>query len=88
MDTHPYDAAAPRTGARRQILRWELGHPRTPGHARVGGGLVLTACGAATLALGGGDAKSVRWAAVFWFLAALHLAVGTRQLRVSHPGPP
>jgi hypothetical protein len=76
------EALALRTGARRLIPRWEFGHLRALGYARVGGALVLTTCGVLTLAFGGSDAKTYGWAAFFLFLAALNLAGGIWELRI------
>ena len=83
MNEHVEDAMALRTGARRLIPRWEFGHVRALGYARIGGGLVLTTCGLLTLALGGSDAKAYGWAAFFLFFAALNLAGGIWELRIS-----
>jgi len=71
-----------RTGARRVIPRWEFGHLRALGYARIGAGLVLTACGVLTLAHGGSGAKAYGWAAFFLLLAALNLAGGIWELRI------
>jgi hypothetical protein len=76
------EALALRTGARRLIPRWEFGHLRALGYARVGGALVLTTCGVLTLAFGGSDAKTYGWAAFFFFVAALNLARGIWELRI------
>jgi len=84
MSEHSQDALALRTGARRLIPRWEFGHLRALGYARVGGALVLTTCGLVTLAFGGSGAKAYGWAAFFLFFAGLNLAGGIWELRISH----
>jgi hypothetical protein len=72
-----------RTGAGRMIPRWEQGHLRAWAGARIGGGVVLTVCGLLTLIFGGKDAKTYRWAASFFVLAALDFAGGLWELKVA-----
>ena len=75
-------AMALRTGARRLIPRWEFGHLRALGYARIGGAMVLTTCGLLTLGFGGSDAKTYGWAAFFFIVAELNLAGGIWELRI------
>ncbi|GAB3778229.1 hypothetical protein [Nocardioides ungokensis] len=86
MNEQIQDAMALRTGARRLIPRWEFGHLRALGFARVGGALVLTTCGLLTLAFAGSGAKAYGWAAFFLFFAALNLAGGIWELRIYRSG--
>jgi hypothetical protein len=83
MSEHSQDALALRTGARRLIPRWEFGHLRALGYARVGGALVLAGCDLLTLAFGGGGAKTYGWTAFFLLFATLNLAGGIWELRIS-----
>ena len=86
MNGHIEDAMALRTGARRLIPRWEFGHLRVLGYARIGGALALTTCGLLTLAFGGSVAKTYGWAAFFLFFAGLNLAGGIWELRIYRSG--
>jgi hypothetical protein len=83
MNEHVEPAMALRTGARRLIPRWEFGHLRALGFARIGSAMVLTTCGCLTLGFGGSDAKTYCWAAFFFLFAALNLAGGIWELRIS-----
>ena len=83
MDAKVERAMALRTGARRLIPRWEFRHLRALGFARIGGAMVLTTCGLLTLGFGGSDAKTYGWAAFFLFFAALNLAGGIWEVRIS-----
>src|SRR5436309_1116910 len=86
MDEQIRGALALRTGARRLIPRWEFGHLRALGIARIGAALVLTTCGLLTLAFGGSGAKTYGWAAFFLLVAALNLAGGIWELRIYRSG--
>jgi hypothetical protein len=72
-----------RTGARRVIPRWEFGHLRALGYARLSGGVVLTTCSLLTLRFGGDDLKTYEWAAAFLVLAALNVAGGLWELTIA-----
>jgi hypothetical protein len=72
-----------RTGARRLIPRWEFGHLRALGYARIGGATVLTTCSLLTPVFGGRDTKTFAWATAFLCLAALNLATGIWELRIA-----
>ena len=72
-----------RTGVRRVIPRWEFGHLRGLGYARLAGAAVLTTCGLLTLGFGGDDATTYGWAAGFLALAALSFAGGFWELRIA-----
>lgn len=77
-----------RAGMQRVIPPWEFRHLRRWASARVGGGIVLTACGVLTLTFGGNDAKTYWWAAVFLASAALSFAAGCWELSIARRAGP
>jgi hypothetical protein len=83
MNTQSDDRSTLRTGARRAIPRREFRHLRAWGSARIGGGVVLTACSVLTLSFGGSEAKTYRWASAFLVLAALNFAGGFWELTIA-----
>ena len=87
MQEHGQGPLALRTGARRLIPRWEFGHLRALGYARIGGAAVLTVCGFLTIGFGGSSAKTYGWATFFLVFAALNLAGGIWDLRISRSRP-
>jgi hypothetical protein len=76
-----------RTGMQRIIPSWEFRHLGLWAGLRIGGSLLLAACGLSTLALGGQDAKTYGWAAAFFGLAGLALAAGFWELSIARNRP-
>ena len=83
MSAHSTNAHPSRPGVQRLIPRWEYRHLRAYAYARMGSGVVLTACGLVTLSLGGNVRKTYGWASVFMFFAALTFAAGYWELTVA-----
>jgi hypothetical protein len=83
MGTHGDEPGGLRTGVRRVIPRREFRHLRAWGTARVGGGVVLSACSILTLSFGRHDPKAYRWAGAFLVLAALNVAGGLWELTIA-----
>ncbi len=83
MNAQGDDTIALRTGARRVIPRREFRHLHAWARARIGGGVVLTACSLLTLFFGGNEAKTYGWALAFLVLAALNFAAGFWELTIA-----
>jgi hypothetical protein len=77
-----------RTGMRRLFPPWEYGHLRAWAAARIGGSIVLAACGVLTLSFGGSDWKTYGWAAAFLGLGALAFAGGYWELTIARSASP
>ena len=77
------NTTALRTGLRRVFPPWEYRHLRAWAAARIGGSVVLAACGALTLSRGGPDGTTYGWAAAFLGLGALAFAGGYWELTIA-----
>jgi hypothetical protein len=67
-------ASPPRSGMRLIISPWEYRHLRAFAGVRIAGGIALVGLGGVTLAFGGNDGKTYRWATVFAAAGVAHLA--------------
>lgn len=83
MTTANEEPSTSRAGLARVIPAWEYRHLRALAGLRMGGGVVLAACGVLTLAFGGNDSKTHRWAAAFFSAAVLSSAAGCWEWRVA-----
>lgn len=76
-------ASPPRSGLRRLIAPWEYRRPRAWARGRLAAGLLAAVIAVLVLALGGSDAKTYAWTAVFAVIAAANWAWAWWDVRIA-----